>query len=270
MTVYENIAVGPRVRKLSESAIANKIDELLEITKLREVKNAYPQQISGGEAQRVALARAVINQPKILLLDEPLSALDPNLRQYLRAELIEMQKTLGITFLFVTHDQEEAMCIATQMCVMEKGSIKQYGSPKDLYERPESSYIANFLGELNCLNGIVEKRSGNLITLSLGVNGKIQFFSKKNKSQKQKCYIRPEKLFFDSGQELNSEVNRLEGTIVDSHFFGSHTRYQAQLADGSYLTICIHHRKTTKNKYTNGDSVKILFAVSDVFQINEK
>ena len=270
MTVYENIAVGPRVRKLPESAIAKKIDELLEITHLGKVKNEYPQKISGGEAQRVALARAVINQPKILLLDEPLSALDPNLRQYLRAELIEMQKTLGITFLFVTHDQEEAMCIATQMCIMEKGSIKQYGSPKELYEKPESSYIANFLGELNCLNGIVEKRSGNLITLSLGVNGKIQFLSKENKSQKQKCYIRPEKLFFDSGQELNNEINNLEGTIVGSNFFGSHTRYQVQLADGSYLKLSIHQRKTTENKYTNGDSVKILFAVSDVFQINEK
>ena len=270
MTVYENIAVGPRIRNLPESEIAKQIDELLEITHLKKVKNSYPQKISGGEAQRVALARAVINRPKILLLDEPLSALDPSLRQHLRVELVEMQKALGITFLFVTHDQEEAMSIATQMCIMEKGSIKQYGSPKELYEKPKSSFIANFLGELNCFYGTVENKNGNLITLSLGVNGRIQFLSKTNGSQKQKCYIRPEKIFFDSGQELSSEVNWLEGTIVNSHFFGSHTRYQIKLADGSYLKLSIHHRKTTKNKYANGESVRVLFAVSDVFQINEK
>ena len=270
MTVYENIATGPRVRHLSESEIAKQVDELLELTHLKKVKNSYPQHISGGEAQRVALARAVINRPKILLLDEPLSALDPSLRQYLRLELIEMQKALGITFLFVTHDKEEAMSIATEMCIMEKGSIKQYGSPKELYEKPKSSFIANFLGELNCLNGIVEKKSGNLITLSLGVNGRIRFLSNPSRSHRQKCYIRPEKIFFDSGQELTSEINWLEGTIVNSDFFGSHTRYQIKLADESHLKLSIHHRKTTKNKYTIGESVRVLFAISDVFQINEK
>jgi len=270
MTVFENIATGPRVRHLPETEIVKQVEELLEITHLKKVKNSYPQNISGGEAQRVALARAVINRPKILLLDEPLSALDPSLRQYLRLELVEMQKTLGITFLFVTHDKEEAMSIATEMCIMEKGSIKQYGSPKDLYEKPKSSFIAAFLGELNCLNGTIEKKSGNLITLSLGVNGRIRFLSKTNGPQKQKCYIRPEKLFFDCGQELSSDLNRLEGTIVNSDFFGSHTRYQVKLADGSYLKLSMHHRKTTKNKYANGESVSILFAISDVFQINER
>lgn len=270
MTVYDNIATGPRVRHLSESEIAKQVDELLELTHLKKVKNSYPQHISGGEAQRVALARAVINRPKILLLDEPLSALDPSLRQYLRLELIEMQKALGITFLFVTHDKEEAMSIATEMCIMEKGSIKQYGPPKELYEKPKSSFIATFLGELNCLNGTVEKQSGNLTTLSLGVNGKIRFLSNPNVSHRQKCYIRPEKIFFDSGQELTSEINWLEGTIVNSDFFGSHTRYQIKLADGSHLKLSIHHRKTTKNRYANGESVRVLFAISDVFQINEK
>ena len=181
-----------------------------------------------------------------------------------------MQKALGITFLFVTHDKEEAMSIATEMCIMENGSIKQYGPPKELYEKPKSSFIANFLGELNCLNGTVEKKSGSLTTLSLGVNGKIRFLSSPNGSQRQKCYIRPEKIFFDCGQELSSDVNRLEGTIVNSDFFGSHTRYQVKLADGSCLKLSIHHRKTTKNRYANGESVRVLFAISDVFQINEK
>ncbi|MBC8283415.1 MAG: ABC transporter ATP-binding protein [Nitrospinae bacterium] len=269
MNVYDNIAVGPRVRKLPESKIAKQIEELLEMTHLTKVKNSYPQQISGGEAQRVALARAVINRPKILLLDEPLSALDPSLRQHLRVELVEMQKALGITFLFVTHDQEEAMSMATKMCIMEKGSIKQSGTPADLYERPKSSFVANFLGEINCFRGTVEQKDGNLITLSLGENGKVQFLSNANPSLNQQCYIRPEKIFFDSGQEKNRTVNRLEGTIVSSDFFGSHTRYQIKLADGSYLKLSLHHREPNQNNYAIGESVRVLFKISDVFQINE-
>jgi len=268
MNVYDNIAVGPRVRKLSESEILKQIDELLEITHLKDLKNSYPQNISGGEAQRVALARAVINRPKILLLDEPLSALDPSLRQHLREELVEMQKTLGITFLFVTHDQEEAMSMATKMCIMEKGSIKQTGTPADLYEKPESSFVATFLGEINCLVGTVEQSTGNLTTLSLGKNGKIQFISSTNESVDKRCYVRPEKIFFDLGQEQKEPVNSLEGTLVSIDFFGSYTRYQIQLADGTFFKLSLHHRKV-KPPHSIGDSVRVLFAVSDVFQIIE-
>lgn len=275
MTVYDNIAVGPRVRKIAESEIAKQIDELLKITHLQDLKNAYPQNISGGEAQRVALARAVINRPKILLLDEPLSALDPSLRKHLRQELVEMQKTLGITFLFVTHDQEEAMSMATKMCIMEKGSIKQSGTPADLYERPESSFVATFLGEINCLAGKVEQKTGNLTTLSLGENGRIHFISggteskESMKGKDQRCYVRPEKIFFDSGQEPNEAVNHLEGTLVSIDYFGSHTRYQIELVDGSIFKVSLHHRKSTQHKNSIGDQVRVLFAVSDVFQINE-
>lgn len=269
MTVYDNIAVGPRVRKISEPEISNQIEELLEILQLKDLTNSYPQNISGGEAQRVALARAVINRPKILLLDEPLSALDQSLRQHLREELVEMQRTLGITFLFVTHDQEEAMSMATKMCIMENGSIRQSGTPADLYERPESSFVATFLGEINCLIGTVEQKTGDLTTLSLGENGKIQFISHSMEVVNQRYYVRPEKIFFDSGQEQKEPVNSLEGTLVRIDFFGSYTRYQVQLADGTFFKLSLHHRKAKQHKHSIGDSVRVLFAVSDVFQINE-
>jgi ABC-type Fe3+/spermidine/putrescine transport system ATPase subunit len=269
MTIYDNIAVGPRVRKITEPEIEKRIDELLEITHLRDLKNSYPQNISGGEAQRVALARAVINRPKILLLDEPLSALDPSLRKHLREELVEMQKTLGITFLFVTHDQEEAMSMATKMCIMEKGSIKQSGTPKDLYDRPKSSFVANFLGEINCLNGKIEKKTENRITLSLGKNGKVQFIPGSNANNEQRCYVRPEKIFFDSNQEHTEPMNCLEGILISKDFFGSHTRYQIELADGSIFKLSLHHRKALQHQITTGNQVRVLFAVSDVFQINE-
>ena len=269
MTVYDNIAVGPRVRKISEPEISNQIEELLEILQLKDLTNSYPQNISGGEAQRVALARAVINRPKILLLDEPLSALDQSLRQHLREELVEMQRTLGITFLFVTHDQEEAMSMATKMCIMENGSIRQSGTPADLYERPESSFVANFLGEINCLIGTVEQKTGNLTTLSMGENGKIQFISHSAEIVNQRYYVRPEKIFFDSGQEQKEPVNSLEGTLVRIDFFGSYTQYQVQLADSTFFKLSLHHRKAKQHKHSIGDSVRVLFAVSDVFQINE-
>ncbi len=225
---------------------------------------------SGGEAQRVALARAVINKPKILLLDEPLSALDPSLRQHLREELVEMQKTLGITFLFVTHDQEEAMSMGTHMCIMEKGVIKQTGTPADLYERPKSSFVAKFLGEINCLVGTVEQKIGNLVTISLGENGKIQLLSEVDKIKTNRCYVRPEKIFFDIGKEQKEPVNSLEGTLVGRDFFGSYTRYQIQLTDGTFFKLSLHHRKAKQHKHVIGDSVRVLFAISDVFQIHEK
>ena len=174
MSIYDNIAVGPRIRRHSESQVAKRVDELLEITRLQPLRDAYPAQLSGGEAQRVALARAVINRPKILLLDEPLSALDHSLRQSLQEELVELQRTLGITFLFVTHDQEEAMGLATRMGIMDKGCLQQVGTPTELYEKPENNFVTEFLGEVNRLTGKVEQRNGNQITVSLGSAGNIQ------------------------------------------------------------------------------------------------
>ena len=173
MNVYDNIAVGPRVRGLPEPEIASQIDKLLEITRLTELRHAWPGQLSGGESQRVALARAVINKPKVLLLDEPLSALDEGLRQNLREELMDIQRTFGITFLFVTHDQEEAMSLADRMSILEGGSFLQVGTPQTLYDQPADPFTASFLGEINRLEGTVIQQTGNQITLSLQEAGNL-------------------------------------------------------------------------------------------------
>ncbi|MZH41847.1 MAG: ABC transporter ATP-binding protein [Nitrospinae bacterium] len=267
MSVYDNIAVGPRIRKHSESDISKRIDELLEITHLKALRDVYPGQISGGEAQRVALARAVINRPKILLLDEPLSALDLSLRQHLREELVEMQKALGITFLFVTHDQEEAMGLATRMGIMDKGYLQQVGTPVELYEKPETSFIAEFLGEVNSLDGKVIQRAGNQITVSLGDAGNIQCLSDVSGLENQSitCYVRPEKIFFDVGRTQSEPVNILQGTLHEINYYGSHSRYQVKLSGGQILTLSTQHRKTHYSSNSIGDRVRILFAVSDTF-----
>ena len=267
MSVYDNIAVGPRIRKEPESQIASKIEELLEITHIRSLRDVYPLQISGGEAQRVALARAVINRPKILLLDEPLSALDLSLRQNLREELVDMQRTLGITFLFVTHDQEEAMGLATRMGIMDNGCLQQVGTPTELYEKPGTNFVAEFLGEVNRIVGKVGQINDNEVTVSLGSSGKIRFISEAPKLENQDivCYVRPEKIFFDTGQPQNELVNNLQGTLRNIDFFGSYSRYQLELSDGQMLTLSTQHRKTYRHKYSIGDSVRVLFAMPDVF-----
>jgi putrescine transport system ATP-binding protein len=267
MSVYDNIAVGPRIRKHSESEIAKRVDELLEITRLKALRNVHPGQISGGEAQRVALARAVINRPKILLLDEPLSALDLSLRQHLREELVEMQRALGITFLFVTHDQEEAMGLATHMGIMDKGCLQQIGTPAELYEKPKTDFVAEFLGEVNRLTGKIEQSTGNQITISLGAAGNIQCVSEAAGliNQNITCYVRPEKLFFDAGRPQSEPTNILQGILRGVTFFGSHSRYQLELSGGKMLTLSIQHRKTHRPQHAIGDSVRVLFAVSDVF-----
>ena len=272
MSVYDNIAIGPRIRKHSESQITKNIEELLEITHLRALRDVYPNQISGGEAQRVALARAVINRPKILLLDEPLSALDLSLRQKLREELVDMQRALGITFLFVTHDQEEAMGLATRMGIMDNGCLQQVGTPTELYEKPKTNFVTEFLGEVNRFTGKLKQRKGNQITVSLGFAGNIQCVSEIQKLENQDiiCYVRPEKIFFDTGQAQTELVNILQGTLRDIHFFGSHSQYHLELPDGQVLTLSTQHRKNYRHKYSIGDSVRVLFAVSDVFlQVNE-
>ena len=272
MSVYDNIAIGPRIRKHSESQITKNIEELLEITHLRALRDVYPNQISGGEAQRVALARAVINRPKILLLDEPLSALDLSLRQKLREELVDMQRALGITFLFVTHDQEEAMGLATRMGIMDNGCLQQVGTPTELYEKPKTNFVTEFLGEVNRFTGKLKQRKGNQITVSLGFAGNIQCVSGIQKLENQDiiCYVRPEKIFFDTGQAQTELVNILQGTLRDIHFFGSHSQYHLELPDGQVLTLSTQHRKNYRHKYSIGDSVRVLFAVSDVFlQVNE-
>ena len=265
MSVYDNIAVGPRIRNHPESEIAKRVDELLEIARITSLRDVFPGQISGGEAQRVALARAVINRPKILLLDEPLSALDLSLRQHLREELVEMQRALGITFLFVTHDQEEAMGLATRMGIMDKGCLQQVGTPAELYEKPETEFVAEFLGDVNRLTGKVEQSTGNQVTVSLGTSGSIQCVSEVPEHQNITCYVRPEKLFFDTGRSQTEPVNILQGTLKGIHFFGSHSRYQLELSGGQMLTLSTQHRKMHSPQHSIGDSVRVLFAVSDVF-----
>ncbi len=157
LNVYENIAFGMRVKKLKESVISTKVQEMLRLVNLEGLEKRRIDTLSGGQQQRVAIARALANEPRVLLLDEPLAALDLKLRKDMQVELKKIQQTLGITFIFVTHDQEEALTMSDTVVVMDAGKIQQIGSPKDIYNEPENAFVADFIGESNILDGIMRK-----------------------------------------------------------------------------------------------------------------
>jgi len=268
MTVYDNIATGPRVRRQPESGMAKRIGELLEITRLTALRDAWPDRLSGGERQRVAIARAIVNEPEILLLDEPLSALDATLRQKLRAELVEIQKALNITFLFVTHDQEEAMSLATRMGIMHEGRLLQSGDPRELYDRPASPYAARFLGEVNTLRGVAGKQEGRRVTLSLGAAGTLlcETGQRLNAGQEVSGFIRPERMFFAEPAGGDPLVQTLEGTVIDRQFLGGFTRYHVQLKNGATLRVPSPHSGLGSEDPEVGrnDPVRVWFSGRDL------
>ena len=157
LNVYENIAFGLKIKKVAKEDIAPRVNEMLELVNLRGYGERDISQLSGGEQQRVAIARALVNQPKVLLLDEPLGALDLKLRKEMQIELKRIQQRLGITFIFVTHDQEEALTMSDTVVVMNKGSIQQIGTPIDIYNEPKNAFVADFIGESNIIDGIMRK-----------------------------------------------------------------------------------------------------------------
>ena len=263
MNVYDNIAVGPRIRGLTETEIQKQIEPLLEITRLTDLRDAWPGQLSGGESQRVALARAVVNKPKVLLLDEPLSALDESLRQNLREELMDMQRAFSITFLFVTHDQEEAMSLADRMSILEGGSLLQVGTPQNLYDLPADPFTASFLGEINQLEGTVIQQSGNQVTLSLNEAGTLtaETSAAYEPGTRLRCYLRPERLSLKS-RGMGEAVNRLDGTVAQKLFFGNRVQYRVQLSDRRLLNVRVPYGENAV--WEKGDSVSVAFSDRDI------
>ncbi len=167
MNIYDNIAFGLKMKKTSKSEIKRIVSEILKIVQLEGFENRMPSQMSGGQMQRVAIARAIVNNPKVLLLDEPLGALDLKLRKQMQLELKHLQRKLGITFIFVTHDQEEALTMSDRIVVMNEGLIEQVGTPEELYEKPKTKFVASFLGETNLLEGEVVKVKEKEVLLHL-------------------------------------------------------------------------------------------------------
>ncbi len=224
MTVRQNIAYGLKLKRIAAPDIEARIRRMLELTKLIALADRLPSELSGGQQQRVAVARALIMEPPVLLLDEPFSALDLKLRQSMQEELRRIHREVGGTFVFVTHDQGEAMALANRIAVMNDGKLEQLGSPEDLYLRPQSRFVAQFIGEANVLTG---KRDRDHVQLRCGAE-----FASPGPDGPVVAVIRPESVLLSSGGEGHVKT---EGMIEDVTFFGTHVRHVLLLRSGERL-----------------------------------
>ncbi|MFJ3824856.1 ABC transporter ATP-binding protein [Streptomyces nodosus] len=230
LDIFENVAFGLRRRGIK--SVKKQVEDMLELVQLGEQARKKPHQLSGGQQQRVAVARALINHPKVLLLDEPLGALDLKLRRQMQLELKRIQTEVGITFIHVTHDQEEAMTMADTVAVMNGGRVEQLGSPADLYENPKTTFVANFLGTSNLIEAEVDSRSGGSIVLKAG-GGRLSLPEARCSAPataggKVLVGVRPEKISLthaDDAGEIPEGRNRITGTVADSSFIGVSTQY---------------------------------------------
>ena len=237
LSVYENIAFGLRRDKLAKDKIDARVAEMLKLTRLEKFARRKPHQISGGQRQRVALARSLAKGPKLLLLDEPLGALDKKLRQETQFELMDIQETTGTTFVIVTHDQEEAMTVASRVAVMDEGRIIQVATPDGIYETPNSVYVADFIGDVNIISGTAKANGKDQYFVDRGVNqAPILAHSERPFSEGQECHlaIRPEKISITKEKPAEVE-NAVKGKVLDIAYLGNLSTYHVELPGGQVI-----------------------------------
>lgn len=250
MTIFENIAFGLKLKKINKDQINDKVNDILKIVQMDAHKNKYPNQISGGQKQRIAIARALVNEPKVLLLDEPVAALDLKLRQHMIIELMNIHDLFGITFIYVTHDQGEAMSLSDKIAIINQGKIVQVGNPDDIYERPNSIFSAYFIGDTNLISGTVVGIEDDFIEIETDLlhNGeKIILDSSKNCDieigEKITLSLRPEKLAVSRKKpKTQSDFNILKGKIEDILYLGTHTQYIIKVDNQKFKVFSQHKR----------------------------
>ncbi len=231
MTVAQNIGFGLRIRRESESAIKERVDEMLALIHLEQKGPSYPSQLSGGQQQRVALARALAIRPQVLLLDEPLSALDAKIRVSLRAEIRAIQRKLGITAIYVTHDQEEALSISDRIVVMSQGHMEQVGTPFEIYNFPQTAFVASFVGTLNTTTAEVVDSARGVLQIDGARLETAEKLDGRQKGDKVTIAIRPERFSFASEQK---KANVVDCRIENITFLGSIVRIQVSIGSGKY------------------------------------
>ncbi|SDI97419.1 ABC transporter ATP-binding protein [Lutimaribacter saemankumensis] len=257
LSVWENIAFGLKREGMEKDKVDARVTEMLRLTRLERFAKRKPHQISGGQRQRVALARSLAKAPKLLLLDEPLGALDAKLRQDTQFELVDIQEKTGTTFVIVTHDQEEAMTVASRVAVMDEGRIVQVATPAVIYEQPNSVYVADFIGDVNIIEGAANPSAdGYDITWAEG-QPILHVKTEKTFAPGQKCFlaIRPEKVGI-SAEEPTDAANKVQGQIIDIAYLGNLSTYHVKLADGTMMKAQIANtRRLSRRSLTWEDNV---------------
>ncbi len=279
MTVFQNVAFGLEMEKVSREEISRRVGEALEMVKLPGMGKRKPKQLSGGQQQRIALARALVKRPEVLLLDEPLGALDLKLRKEMQLELKALQEQVGITFIYVTHDQEEALTMSNRIAVMSKGNALQIGTSIEIYERPNCRFVADFIGETNFLSGTVKELGDPLIKVAIpAINAEITGIKMGNLrlGQKVAVSIRPEKvrLFdFESEEPLSSNHgNLLLGRVTVTAYIGSDTRVIIELGPNVNMKVWEQNAVSTLNPeayYSTGDAVKLVIPFENTLILPE-
>ncbi|MEA5515799.1 ABC transporter ATP-binding protein [Nodularia sp. UHCC 0506] len=241
MNVWDNIAFGLRLhKKLRKSEIEARVQEALMLVKMENLRSRFPNQLSGGQQQRVALARALVNRPKVLLLDEPLGALDLKLRKDMQVELSNLHQNLGLTFIMVTHDQEEAMSLSDRIAVMNQGKIEQIGTPRQIYEHPLTPFVANFIGDTNLFSGKITHVESTTVQITTETGLKINVARSQDTptelSQAIVVSVRPEKIQLSLYQPGVS-TNCFEGRLGNIMYLGTHVNYVVELANGVSINV---------------------------------
>jgi spermidine/putrescine transport system ATP-binding protein len=254
LDVAHNVAFGLKRRKIEKAEIARRVGETLELVGLTERSTARTTELSGGQRQRVALARALVNRPKVLLLDEPLGALDLKLRRQMQVELKQIQREVGITFVYVTHDQEEALSMSDRIAVMSEGRVVQCGVPEDVYEHPAEEFVAGFIGISNLLPGTVEDGSVRILG---GLRVPAPLPEGVAEGEAVNLSVRPEKIAID--EEIEDQMFTLEGTIQARVYLGVMTQITVSLGDGAHLVALEQawHRARADDRWEPGMPVRI-------------
>jgi spermidine/putrescine transport system ATP-binding protein len=256
-----------------DAEIRKRVTEMLQLVELPGFERRKPTQISGGQAQRVALARALINRPAVLLLDEPLGALDLKLRKQMQVELKRIQQEVGITFIYVTHDQEEAMTMSDRIAVMNRGRYEQLGEPEVLYERPATRFVAGFLGISNLLSGTVEGNDNGYVRLRLADDTVIRAPRTDTGSDALSVGVRPEKIrLHDADVPAPDGQNALDGTIIDASYLGVSTQYQVEARGGARLTVYEQNveRATRSELWSPGTRVLMTWLPDHSFLVRDE
>ena len=274
LTVFENVAFPLRLKKKSNSEIRTLVSEYLDLVKLPSESSKFPAQLSGGQKQRVAIARALINQPSVLLLDEPLSALDAKLRQHMLIELDAIHDKIGITFIYVTHDQQEALSVSDRVAVMNEGTVLQIGTPFEIYESPSSSFVAKFIGETNYLSGkVVKILDENHAVIDVKEIGQVQIYLDKPAlaGQNVKVTIRPEKIKISKVKPSDSiqYVNILEGSVDEVIYSGFQSKFFVNVSNNYIFRVFKQHVKFFMDEKSINwkDSVFIWWYANDGFVV---
>lgn len=266
MNVYDNVAFGLRISGMAETDVGQEVARALKLVRLESMIHRMPSALSGGQQQRVAIARAIVNRPRVLLLDEPLSALDYRLRKEMQKELKELQRTLGITFVLVTHDQEEAFTMSDRVVVMNHGRIEQIGTPRDIYENPANLYVARFVGEINVLDGVITGENGNYHAQVEGVPVVVRSDRTFRSGDRIHVLLRPEDFRVEVMREVEQDPElaekfsraMLKGTVERTYYKGATYDVDITLDDGKRIMVSEFFDEDAETLYFHaGDRVAV-------------